>query len=565
MSRAPKILIGVICTVLALVLVATAAASFIAQPALEEPDDGYEKTIVYLGDSISEGLLGASPLSERDSYAFFAVIGRRNNYRYVESSVSGDTALNMYRRLTDDTTVSAERRYWVTQADIIHISILGNDLLGGNIGKTACEALQKNYTNINNMLERGKQYLGLTVEKIRELNPDALILISTLYNPLDYETNLLSDSQKSEILALGNGDPSVFRTVGKDLLTRLNNVIYQYQVENPGAYEIIDVYTKFNRIYEESRAEGIRLFYGDWLHPSNEGHAVMADLLQKKLEELGLADADNAVARYKRLRVDQLVRLYTGTGLDLQPIIAQIKRAATCEDVSKAYFHGVRDIMPIYTSANPVLPTHAGEVFATTRKFMLTSLMADKLDLALMINTQKSGFTFNADGTFSLKLVPIDSAIDLANYFLAESGGINLETDLGTGNFATGIGVYIENIFPGFNFRDLKKDLELFTSCGIYLNGLNFESKNVMNLVDSMQASASVPADFRLPYGLSIELKGCYFIEQAGDYTEIYLCMGDVSRDGYSFLYATLHTEPDGKCWVETSIEVLKVTLYAAE
>jgi lysophospholipase L1-like esterase len=546
-------------------LIATAAASFLAKTNPGEPDDGYQKTMVFLGDSISEGLLGASPLSERDSYAYYAVVGRRNNYRYIESAVSGDTAYYMYKRLTNDTTVSAERRYWVSQADIIHISILGNDLLGGNIGRTACEARQGDYTNINKMLERGKEYLELSIEKIRELNPNAVILINTLYNPLDYETNLLSESQKSELLALGGGDPSVFRTVGTDLITRLNRIIYEYQVEHPGEIEIIDVYSEFDRIYKANRTDGICLFYGDWLHPSNEGHAVIADLLQKKLEELGLADADDAVARYIRLRVEQLVRLYSGTGLDLKSVIADIKKAATCSEVSEAYFLGVRGITPIYANADPVLPAHAGEVFDTTRKFMLTSLTADRMDLALMLNAKKSGFTFYEDGTFSLKLTPEIAAVDLANYFLEESGGINLETDLGTGNFATGVGVYIENIFPGFSFRDFKKDLKLFASCGIYLNGFDFNSPNVINLVDSMQADASIPSDFRLPYGLSLELKGCYFIERAGDFTEIYLCVGDVSRDGYPFLYATLHTEPDGSCWLETSIEVSKVTLYAAE
>jgi len=562
MSKVSKILLSVVCVILAAALIATAAASFLAKTNPVEPDDGYEKTIVTLGDSISEGLLGASPLSERDSYAFYAVVGRRNNYRYVESSVSGDTAQGMYRRLTNDTTVSAERRYWVSEADIIHISILGNDLLNGDIGRTACQALQGDYSRMNSLLENAKNYLVLTLEKIRELNPDALILISTLYNPLDYETNLLFESQKQEILALGGGDPTVFRTVGADLLTRLNNVIYQCQVENPGYFEILDVYSEFDRIYQANRTDGISLFYGDWLHPSNEGHAVMADLLQKRLEDLGLADKDDAVARYKRLRVDQLVRLYTDTGLDLKSVIVNIKKAKDCNEVSDAYFKGVRGIVPIYKGS---IPTHAGEIFETKRVFKLTNLMADGLDLSFMLNTDKSGFTFYTNGTFSLKLVPETYAIDLINMFLEESGGINLENDLGSGNFATGIGVYIENVFPGFNFRDIKKDLEIVKSCGIYVNGLDYNDQNVINLVDSMAASSTVPGDFKLPYGFSIELKGCYFIEQAGDFTEIYLCVGSVARDGYSFLYATLHTEADGSSWVETSLEVSKVTLYAAE
>ena len=53
----------------------------------EPPAD--KTDIVYLGDSIAEGILGASPLGLRHEYAYANVLGRRNDYQYYNHSVSG--------------------------------------------------------------------------------------------------------------------------------------------------------------------------------------------------------------------------------------------------------------------------------------------------------------------------------------------------------------------------------------------------------------------------------------------------------------------------------------------
>lgn len=564
MKKARLIGYGVIGFVVIASLALAAVGYFLLsnKPPVDE-DAGYTKTIVYLGDSISEGLLGASPLSERDSYGFYAVVGRRNNYRYVESSVSGDTTMLMHRRLTGTDTPSLERQYWVSEADIIHISIFGNDLLGGNIGKTACEALSNNYTNINAILSRAEEYLHLSLTRIRELNPDAVIMINTVYNPLDPESSLLSETQKAEIIELGEGENAI-RDAGTDLLTRLNGIFYTYLEAHPGAYEIIDVYTAFNNAYVADRDEGVSLFYGDWLHPSNKGHSVMADLIQEKLEALGLADNSYAVRKYKELRTAQLDRLYTGTSVNMAAASAGIAAASTCEGVTKAYFNAVQGVTPLYTGKRFSIP--AGELFSETKTFRLSALMLGSDDLGGFLDKEKSVITYGSDGTFSIKLTPnavILAGANIALFQALQGGGINLENSLGTGNFATGLNVYIENIFLGFDFRYLQKDLELLTSCGIYVNGLDFESANMKKLADSLAESMTIPQGFIIPSGISVELKGYYFIDKAGEFTNIHMCVGAVSQDGFPFLYATLHTDEDGSQWIETSIEVSKITLTA--
>ena len=61
----------ILSVLLAVVLVASMAVAFVAC------DDGNDKyTIVYIGDSIAEALIGPSPLGERDNYGYYALVGK---------------------------------------------------------------------------------------------------------------------------------------------------------------------------------------------------------------------------------------------------------------------------------------------------------------------------------------------------------------------------------------------------------------------------------------------------------------------------------------------------------
>ena len=65
---------------IAAVLVIVMLACCVAVLAACNDDKAVEKTeIVYLGDSIAEGILGASPLGLRHEYAYANVLGRRND------------------------------------------------------------------------------------------------------------------------------------------------------------------------------------------------------------------------------------------------------------------------------------------------------------------------------------------------------------------------------------------------------------------------------------------------------------------------------------------------------
>ena len=119
--------------VIAALLVIALLACCVAALAACNKNEGERKTeIVYLGDSIAEDILGASPLGLRHEYAYANVIGRRNDYTYYNHSVSGHLTKDL-RAILENEDLDYDRArgllLHVSEADIIHISILGNDVL----------------------------------------------------------------------------------------------------------------------------------------------------------------------------------------------------------------------------------------------------------------------------------------------------------------------------------------------------------------------------------------------------------------------------------------------------
>ncbi|MFA5449126.1 MAG: SGNH/GDSL hydrolase family protein [Clostridia bacterium] len=567
MSKFKKLLLGTILTVAAIAL----ALALVACDNSNDEDDGYDKTIVYIGDSISEGILGPSPISERDSNSFYAIVGRNNNYRYIESAVSGDDTEKLYRHLVGSSTAAKERQYWIKQADILHLSILGNDVLVGNIGQNAYDHLTGNPTVINEQLERAAHYFGLAIERIKELNPNAPLLVNTLYNPIDKASTLFSESIKQQIIEYSDGDSASVRNTGTVLIgDLLNGIVYDYLEEHPGAYEVIDVYTAFDNIYKKNYTDGISLFYKDWMHPSNEGHAVIAGLIQAKLEELGLANKDFALERYKKLRTEQTDRLFIGTSVDTNALKAAIASAKTVEEVSSIYSKTVRGVIPIYVRGERdalAFERPEGGVFEQERFFQLSAFAyQDGTDYAGIAELSKSGFTFYPNGTFKFVITPKPLIIASANFALVEAlkGGLDLSDILSDEAMQTGFGPYLQEVFPGLNIRYFEDALRLLTSCGLFINDLDLESENMQKLITSLEEDMVIPEGFLLPL-ISVELSGWYFINQTEEFTNIHMGLNNVSPDGFPLFFSTFHTVEDGEDWTETAIEVSKLIITCKE
>lgn len=302
--------------------------------------------IVYLGDSIAEGIAGMSPISERERYSYYGLIGTRNEYIYRNRGVSGYKSSDLLKFIKKEDTGVKITQTLLKNADIIHVSILGNDLLLNDLGQIIVAAAQDDFTIINNIIERSRENFAEIVSVLKGYNPNAVIFFQNVYNPVFEYTWLINQNARNQLDQLGV-QPSQYREYGGIILGMLNSIISDYLVQNPGAFYLMDSFAEFDRIYQENPARGKRLISVDCVHPSSEGHGVLADLTQQKLEELGLASKKKAVKNYKKIKKEQLERLYSDT-VDVKAVSAQIDAADDCSKITEIFFEAIYNKIPKY-------------------------------------------------------------------------------------------------------------------------------------------------------------------------------------------------------------------------
>lgn len=305
-----------------------------------------KQLIVYLGDSIAEGILGMSPISERERYAYYSVLGIRNDFIYKNRSVSGHQTKQLLDLIKKDDSDALMTQTHLKNADIIHVSILGNDLLQNNLGDLILQSAQNNNATIDDILEKATVNFAEIVSVLKGYNPDAALMFQTVYNPMVPEATLISQNTRDLLLTLDITEEQ-YRPLAGVVLARLNGVISDYLKDHPGAFYIIDACAEFQRIYDKNPTRGKALIFGDFVHPSIEGHAVMADLIQAKLEELGLAKAAPALRRYKTLKKQQLKDLYSDS-VDVRAVSRRIRKADSNEEVTEIYFSAIKGKSPVY-------------------------------------------------------------------------------------------------------------------------------------------------------------------------------------------------------------------------
>lgn len=302
--------------------------------------------IVYLGDSIAEAILGPSPLSERENYGYYSLIGRRNNYLYYNRAVSGHQSKQLVDILKEEDSGATMTQTHLKQADIIHISILGNDLLQNSLGELILAVAKEDFSAIDAILAQSKNNFAEIVSILKSYNKNAVIFFQNVYNPVCSDCTIIENSVRTELSALGY-EESEYRDLGKIMLNRLNSVISDYLSAHHGEFYIIDAFSEFDRIYKEDAERGKSLIFEDWVHPSNEGHAVLADLTQAKLEELGLAKRRTALKAYREIRTEQLNRMFSSS-LDVNAVSKKINKANTCKEITKIYFEAIKGKTPVY-------------------------------------------------------------------------------------------------------------------------------------------------------------------------------------------------------------------------
>ena len=254
--KTTRLLLSLLC-VLALLFSICAPAAVAADAPLR---------YVVLGDSIG---YGAGVLNPEEA-CYGRIVADTNGYDYQNHAVSGNRTDHLLAHL-DHAEVTAA----VKNADIICISIGGNDYLTDNVTGLVLDATFRNdYTRMDKITAQLKLNFAAIIEKIRGWNPDAVILMQTLYNP-------------------GKG---INKAPYQAATNRLNDLIRDYLASHPGAFTIVDVAAAFGT--------DRRYIAQDSIHPSAQGNERIAEVILQTLKTLGLGDSTAPVILHKGVDQD---------------------------------------------------------------------------------------------------------------------------------------------------------------------------------------------------------------------------------------------------------------------
>ena len=204
---------------------------------------------VVLGDSIAYG----SGLSNPRKAVYGKIVADTNGYSYDNFAIPGHTTQNLLRRMQEEQVKTA-----ISEADIISISIGGNNFLLGNLNALLYDAIVKeDYARFDEITDSFYKDLREIVETIRQMNPDTAILLQTIYNP---QTGYIGE-------------------VYQQAANRFNEKFRQYVAEHPDVLlvEVAQVLTDSDRDFAEDR-----------IHPSAVGNEKIAKAVLQTLYENNL-------------------------------------------------------------------------------------------------------------------------------------------------------------------------------------------------------------------------------------------------------------------------------------
>ncbi len=524
-------------------------------------EDFDKTTILYLGDSICEGVLGPTPIAEREGFSYYSVVGQRNGYRFINRSVSGMKTAPFFEYVSRDDDGATLNKTLISTADIIHISILGNDLLQNDVQGLLVDLVKNDTARMDGILADTKINIANSVAKLKELNPTALIIFQNVYNPLFAESVLVDSATKAKLDAL-NVDPSEYRYYGSLMLTKLNSILTDYLSVHPDDFVLMDTYSEFDRIFTENAERGKTLFFPDHIHPSNFGHSVIADLTQKILEEKGLADKDAALAKYKEMRIAQIDRIYKDS-VDVADLTAKINASTSCFALSQTYFDEVKNATAKVT-ADTIIHREPTTAYKVSEEISLSfdedSRVLD-YNIASLLNENGSGITLYPDGTITIDAVVSSKSVGWANTLI---GTLTNNVDL------DGVShTYLETLFTGFSFDDFEGSFELInTSVCLSVLGIDFDDPAIQDFCEALKTERKIPSGFQLPLGFGIRLEGKYYLKDvkgADGRSYVGLYIGNNIEDTEPFLVFTLGKNEDGLATVHGRVEFMNLELNATE
>ncbi|MBR6106534.1 MAG: hypothetical protein IKQ39_00850 [Oscillospiraceae bacterium] len=256
-----------------------AAGSTAALPGAPVQAAASYQNIVILGDSISSGYaLGAGEAGYYDIIAD-CTGGTVTNY-----AVAGHTSSDLLKVLADSSKQAA-----IKDADLICISIGGNDLMQParaviekkmQEGETLIDTVKRiaksggatdlipELTKATRSVRNGAEEMYQSVETaVRGLNPNAEVIMQTLYNPFEISPEMIAAQNLSEknqkdynsLLNYVSGTESALNTAMKKL-------------ETVDIADVSEVFKNTGWLYTRFTSEDNR---GD-IHPNALGHALIA-------------------------------------------------------------------------------------------------------------------------------------------------------------------------------------------------------------------------------------------------------------------------------------------------
>lgn len=212
---------------------------------------------VVLGDSIAYGSGLINPVDA----CYGKIIADTCDFDYQNFSIPGSTTDALLLVLEGDAVVEA-----VKEADIISISIGGNDfLMNDMVGLMFDSLVFDDYSEFDKIAESNYANLCEIMSVIRAANPDALVVLQTLYNPQD-------------------GYMGIPCSYGQGLI---NRGILRYAEENPENLAVADVASALGDDMDNFAADGI--------HPSAKGNKLIAKEVLSTLNALGVTDKTELV------------------------------------------------------------------------------------------------------------------------------------------------------------------------------------------------------------------------------------------------------------------------------
>lgn len=261
--------------------------------------DEKEIKLVVLGDSIAQGY-GLKNIKET---AYGALISEANGYDYVNHAIGGHTTYNLNKRLQEPEVIED-----VEDADIIAVSIGGNNFLLGGMYEMMADAIFKgDYSKMDATGADFKENFIVAIERIKELNPDATLMIQTLYNP---RNDYLKEPYQYAI--------DIINTTYADALS-----------SNPEAYVIVDVAAAF--------AEHGEYIQKDKIHPNELGHYVIAREYIEVLYESGLGTAQEPISEMPEIE-EESGSLFMGFFAKILDFFKNIV------ETIRAFFRGIGDM-----------------------------------------------------------------------------------------------------------------------------------------------------------------------------------------------------------------------------